>query len=195
MPEPDETGPAGLGHNLPPADLPTQFAPQTPAEKLADVAAQVLVLKDESAQLANRDKIIATQLRDLQGKVIPDLMTQLGARAWEGEGVRVAIETKVKGAISSAPDAEKAFLLLQQLGFDGGIATTMTVEFGPGEEDLATRVAELIGETFNREVSLERKVHSSTLQAFGREKLADGTPIDLKMIGLTAFVEANVKRK
>ena len=195
MPEPDEAGPAGPGHNLPPDDPSPQFAHQTPAEKLTDVAAQVLVLKDESAQLANRDKIISTQLRDLQGKVIPDLMTQLGARAWEGEGMRVAVETKVKGAISSAPDVEKAFLLLQQLGFPGGIATTMTVEFGPGEEDLATRVAELIGSTFNREVALERKVHSSTLQAFGREKLADGTPIDLGMLGLFASVEATVKRK
>lgn len=192
MPEPDEAGPAGPGHNLPPVDPPAE---KTPAEKLADVAAQVLVLKDESAQLANRDKIIGTQLRDLHQKTIPDLMAQLGARAWEGEGMRVAVETKVKGAISSAPDVEKAFLLLQQLGFPGGIATTMTVEFGPGEEDLATSVAELIGSTFNREVALERKVHSSTLQAFGREKLADGTPIDLGMLGLFASVEATVKRK
>lgn len=188
MPEPDEAGPAGPGHNVPPPD-------QTTAEKLADVAAQVLVLKDESAQLANRDKIISTQVRNLQGKVIPDLMTQLGARAWEADGLRVAMETKVRGAISSAPDIEKAFSLLKQLDFPGGIATTITVEFGPGEEDLATRVAEVIGATFNREVAVERKVHSSTLHAFGREKLADGTPIDLGVLGLTAFVEANVKRK
>jgi len=188
MPEPDEAGPAGLGHNLPPVD-------KTPAEKLADVAAQVLVLKDESAQLANRDKIIATQVADLQRKVIPDLMTQLGARAWEAEGLRVTMETKVLGSITNAPDIEKAFLLLRQLDFPGGIATTMTVEFGPGEEDLATRVAELIGSTFNREVALERKVHSSTLRSFGKEKLVDGTPIDLGMLGLFASVEATVKRK
>jgi hypothetical protein len=189
MPEPDEAGPAGPGHNLPPPE------DKTPAEKLADVAAQVLVLQDESAQLANRDKIIGTQIRDLQQKVIPDLMAQLGAKAWEGEGVRVAMSTKVKGAISSAPDVEKAFSLLRQLDFPGAIATTMTVSFGPGEEDLATKIAELLGETFNREVSLERTVHSSTLQAFGREKLADGTPIDLGMLGLFASVEATVKRK
>ena len=192
MNDPNEAGPAGPGHNMPPTDT---VAPQTPAEKLADVAAQVLVLQDESAQLANRDKIIGTQIRELQQKVIPDLMAQLGARAWEGEGVRVAMATKVVGAISRAPDVEKAFALLRQLEFPGAIATTMTVEFGPGEEDLASKIAEMIGETFNREVTLERKIHSSTLAAFGREKLADGTPIDLGMLGLTASIEATVKRK
>lgn len=192
MSEPEDPGLAGPGHNLPPTDV---VAPQTPAEKLADVAAQVLVLKDESAQLANRDKIIATQVADLQKKVIPDLMAQIGARAWEAEGLRVTMETKVLGSITNAPDVEKAFSLLRQLDFPGGIATTMTVEFGPGEEDLATRVAELIGSTFNREVALERKVHSSTLRSFGKEKLADGTPIDLGMLGLFASVEATVKRK
>lgn len=191
MPEPTEDPAAGLGHNLPPSDEPEL----TPAQRLEQAAHEVLSLQDESARMANLDKIIGTKLRTLQGKTIPDLLAQIGARAWEADGLRVASATKVFGSLSKAPDAEKALSLLQQLGFPGSINTTMTVEFGAGEEALADSVATIISESFHREVALERKIHSSTLAAFGREKLADGTPIDLGMLGLSALIEATVKRK
>jgi hypothetical protein len=192
---PGEESPPPIGHNSEAEPSGMSQARLVIAEKLAALAVEALALTDDSDALSEKEKANAKRLKEIRVKALPDLLAQFGASAWEGDGMRVALATVVKGAISAAPDTDKALGLLRQYGFPGGVVTTMTVEFGPGESDLATQIATLLGETFHREVALERKVHSSTLQAFGREKLATGSDLDLRQIGLSSWLEATVKRK
>lgn len=190
----DPDAPPGIGDNFPPPDHPAA-APETVPEAIARVAGEAVAIMAEISVMTTKQKGLDRRLKEIQVKGLPELLAQLGTATWENDEAKVAVGTKVQGSINRAPDVEAALALLKEHGFPGPILTTMTVEFGAGEESLAEQIGALLGETFHREVALERKVHAATLAAFGREKLAGGSPIDLEALGLSSWREASVKGK
>ena len=140
-------------------------------------------------------KKLAKEYETIVRREMPDLLATLGTTVWKHDGIPVSLGTKVKGSISSAPDLEAAIEMLHNLGFGGAIKTTLSVEFGVDEEDECKALAGSISATIGKEAVYARAVNASTLAAWARDRLADGLPVDLEALGLSAWREATVTVK
>lgn len=132
-------------------------------------------------------------MRRVEREDLPELMRELGLTEIRlDNGAVVTVKEDVDTRISAA-NAPAAHAWLVEHGFGGLIKTAVAVTFGRGEHDAAVAVRDSLAQQYP-DVSLDEKVHPSTLKAFVREQLAAGQPIPADLFSVYPYSKAVIKR-
>lgn len=123
-------------------------------------------------------KVLADRYRQLIEAEIPDFMDQLGVKSYDlVDGTKISVKEDIKASITKATK-EAAMNWLRSVNAGSLIKTEVAVQFGKGEENTASEVANLIRTSYGRDVSKDDTVHPQTLSAWARERLAAGLDVD-----------------
>lgn len=184
--------------------------PEAPAaDKLQALSKYVIEgtkLEEEIEHVEGQLSVLKMSLHRLRTDTIPELMGDMSIDKIVVDGIEVSVKEDVIGSLPSADpvkgNPEKRAKALEWLiahDAESLIKTGVSVEFGKGEKKAADRLlAKLIKQNYMP--TMKQDVHAQTLQAFARERLADGKPINLELLGLSPlkiarFKEAKPKKK
>lgn len=160
-----------------------QSAPKT-LETLHKFLEEAVALEELVEQQEADLKAAKGALNALKTQRVPDLMTELMMEEVVWNGWKVKINDFVSGSLPSDPEKRaKAIQWLEAHEAGGLIKTEVKVEFGKSQHNEALAVAsDLERDGFAPKV--DSGVHASTLQAFARERIKNGEPIDTELLGL-----------
>lgn len=158
--------------------------------RLADVLAKLHARK---AMLENDLDLVKNDIRRIEEKDIPELMTELGMKKFVLED---GSEVSVKPYYSASIDKERqdeAFLWLNEHGFGDLIKNVVTTQFGRGQETLAEHFAnEVAAKGYN--AATKKWVEPMTLKAFVKEQYEKGTNIPNDLFGVFVGQKASIKK-
>lgn len=174
------------------ASAPAAGAPLIEAVSEADHMEQLIKQTEEDI------KAMRSALHKIRSKRIPDLMAEIGLSEFkhelpDGGWIKVKIADLVSGSLPKDADGdeviegenprEAAIEHLIDLGGESLIRSTVALDFAKSQHNEALDlVAQLQEKGYT--VSFAETVHPQTLQAFAREKIASGEPIDPEKLGL-----------
>ena len=171
--------------------LTTQFEDDAGALKVSDenitgiaaLARRAKLLEKEIADLESSLKEKAENYRNLTEKTIPEAMAEAGMKKFVMEdGSLVDVRPFYGASIPKARQAE-AFQWLRDNGFDDIIKNTVSVRFGRKEDELCSRLLQLLGaQGFTAEQT--EKVEPQTLKAWVKERIEKGQPVDSDLFGV-----------
>jgi hypothetical protein len=152
-----------------------------------------LLVKKQTALAAAEAEVAALskELLKLKRDDLPALMDELELTEFVlKSGARIRVKPGVSASITEQ-NKPQAFAWLITNGFGGIIKTLVEVQFGKGEHDAAEKAAALLKTRFkDREVSVDESVHSSTLNAFVKERMEKGEGVPLDLFGVFTYKEA-----
>jgi hypothetical protein len=146
-------------------------------------AARVLVEADAAVEEQERVlKVVREKARVLREETLPNAMLELDlTRIDLSSGETLKLSQDVYASIPKEGQ-DLAFAWLTKHKYDGIIKTEVGVAFGKGELKKAQALyMSLVKKGFDS--SLDQHVHASTLKAFLKERMADGTDIPLELFG------------
>lgn len=160
-------------------------APSSDLKRIAILGEAALALQAKLTKIEEEQTKTQKQLNEILQQQIPEIMGQCGLLSFKMEnGTVLTLKDFCSGSLPKEPGPRAIALdWLRKNGGEPLIKTELSLSFGKGEDKKAqTLVKKLNKEGLNP--SIEVGVHASTLQAFAREKLESGDPIDLKVLGL-----------
>lgn len=159
-------------------------APSDKLEVLHKNLDEAVALEIQLEQLDADAAAARSTLNELKTKRIPELLVELQMTELVRDGWKVKLADFVSGSLPKEDGPrQKAIDWLE--ANDGGalIKTDISLTFAKSQHDEAKALAErLAAEGFAAEMS--SGVHASTLQAFARERLKNGEPVDTEVLGL-----------
>lgn len=161
-----------------------------------NLSALVRDLRDVERQIEDKEaelKSLNQQKHRLSTESIPMLMAEMGVDRLDVDGLTVVTKLQVHASIP-AEKKDEAFGWLRANGLDDIIKNDVVVSFGKGEDNVAGNVVGMLQEQ-GFDPQTKTYVHSSTLKAFVRERVANGKPIDLDMFGAFVANTAEIRRK
>lgn len=188
------------------ADAAEQMAsvPDSLMKQMSDAAKEMVSVSREVENLEEQLKQKKTRLYDLETKILPDIMNQIGADVTGVDGVQIELQRKIHANISKDwEDFRKiaAYDHLREIGGEDLIKQTMIVSAGKGSDEkmlqIAQRVRQMLAEIeLDASLSMEPSVQWNTLTSFVKSVLKEGdTPVDLEVIGATDITVAKIVRK
>ena len=156
---------------------------------------------DAEVLVANLDTQLAeakSNLLDLMERRLPKLLDDAGlidSKVVTPSGLTVEVDEKVRGSIPKANEP-KAFEWLENDNNGRLIKRQITIEFGKGDEKWAEKfMRDCAQRKKPLNLKVKRSVNPQTLQAFVRQKLADGDAMPLETFGVYRQKFAKVKQK
>lgn len=148
------------------------------------------VIRELDAELAKaKEKRNELVFRDL-----PEAMAAIGVTSLTTlDGVAVELKDDISISIPN-DDPGRALSWLRRNGQEGIIKSTLSVDFGKGEDKGLTNLEALLAEE-GMTYSKKEGVHPSTLKAWARERLAQGLVIPQDSFKWWQFSYAKVKTK
>jgi len=107
------------------------------------------------------------------------------------DGSRIELKAFYSASISAARKAE-AFQWLRDHGMDDIIKNTVSIRFGRGEDELCSRLLNLLGQQGYPAEQAE-KIEPMTLKAFVREQTERGNDFPSDLFGAYAGQKAIIK--
>ena len=164
-------------------------------EKLQGISAlakRAKVLQKEVEDLEAVTKERKDQLRKLTEQAIPEALAETGMRGFVMEdGSKVELKDFYSASISAARKAE-AFQWLRDHGMDDIIKNTVSVRFGRGEDELCSRLLEILG-TQGYPAEQAEKVEPMTLKAWVKEQTERGNEFPMDLFGAYIGQKAIIK--
>lgn len=163
------------GTELPPDSL----------QKISAAVAEMIQLEMRVEQLSADLQATNSLLHQMRTGRLPDLM----AEAQQEEctvagGISVKVFPFVSGSLPKPQDARKAALqYLEKNGASGLLKTELTLEFGKSQHKKAVALAKQLIKK-GLAPTVEETIHAQTLQKFARDRMENGQPIDLEVLGL-----------
>jgi hypothetical protein len=117
---------------------------------------------------------------------IPTAMAEagLGDTFSLATGHKIKIFPFVNGSLPKDPEKRSnAFKILEKMGASSLIKSVVSLGFAKGEKEVANSLVENL-QAQGFDVSFKEDVHTSSLKAFIKEKMSDGSEIDLDALGL-----------
>lgn len=154
------------------------------------VELEKVVLGYESAMKAAK-----ARLHKLRTMEIPEAMSEagIGDTFSIATGHEIKLSQFVSGSLPKGEeDRKRAIGVLVQHGGAGLIKTVVSAAFGKGESVDADAAAGLL-KAAGFEVNEKTDVHAMSLQAFAREKLAEGDDLPMDTLGLYTGTVAKIK--
>jgi|TARA_R110001592_G_scaffold17978_1_gene75238 hypothetical protein len=149
---------------------------------------------EETIQITEQNlKESKAERMKLSTDMIPSLMDEMGMDRIDVDGLTVSRKMIVHASIPVARK-EEAFAWLRDNGMDDIIKNDVTCTFGKGEDNVAGDVVGLLRDR-GFDPKTKTHVHPSTLKAFVKEQVTQGTPIDLDMFGAFVTNAAEIRRK
>lgn len=141
-------------------------------------------------------KQMTLELQTLNTKTIPEAMASAGVSEFRTTaGVRVKLHQFLSGSLPKSPAARAAALeWIHAQNADDLIKWGLSVELDKGDTEGANRT---IAALRRAKVAYTEKqdIHAQTLCAFARERLRNGEPVPLELLGLYAGTVAKVDIK
>ena len=159
---------------------------------IAELAKRAKVLQTEVEELEAVMKERKDQLRKLTEQTIPEALAETGMKAFIMEdGSKVEIKDFYSASIS-APRKAEAFQWLRDHKMDDLIKNTVSVRFGRGEDELCSRLLELLG-TQGYPVQQTEKIEPMTLKAWVKEQVERGNEFPTELFGAYIGQKAIIK--
>lgn len=153
------------------------------------IAQEQLVEKLEDDLKAAKQLLYAYRSR-----TIPDILMELGVDELTFHGWKIKVDDFVGGNLPTDPQKrEHAIQLLHEYGADSLLKVEVKANFGKGESLLAREVESMLRNA-GYDPEYKESIHSQTLQAFARQRLRDGDPIDAEGLGLMIGKVAKLKQ-
>lgn len=161
----------------------TAVAPDT-LKVLQSTLQEAVEMEQLTEKMEEDLKAAKAQLNSIKANRIPDLMAELGMENMMWHGWEIKVADFVSGSLPAEPEKRKRAIAWLEANDAGGlIKTEVKIPFGKGQYDEAKKVA-MAFEADGYAPSLDIGVHSSTLQAFARERLKSGETLDIETLGL-----------
>lgn len=177
------------------ADAESASSAPPEADLLAQISGLAAVLLDRKAEVEQREeqlKAAKEELRKVEREDLPELMRSVGMSELRlDDGSRVAVADDVECHISEERKAA-AHAWLEANGFGGLIKTSVEVSFGKNERAEAIAFVGEVRKITARPIDLNEGVHSATLKAFVKERLAAGEIVPFDLFGVFPFARAKV---
>jgi len=171
------------------ADLSVFDQQQPPAavslKAIVDLSARAVKLELEVAKLEEVASTLRKELNDIKFLQLPDAMAEAGLSNFALEdGSSIKVEDYVQGSLPKDPvQRSAAVVVLESSGGEALIKNQVVMDFDRKEHNKALAIArELSDRGLN--VRVQQDVHSSTLQAFVREKLRLGEQLMWEKLGI-----------
>lgn len=151
--------------------------PARTADRLAALAEELRQVREQIQEGKEREASLKAREKELSETVIPSVMDEIGATAWEGQGgVKIKLSRKVVASIPKGdPErAERCYAWIAEKGGEHLIKTQVVVEFGKGERLEALQYA---AKCPDERTSLVSQVHPQTLGAFVRKRMEEGVAL------------------
>lgn len=162
--------------------------------RIATLAKIQLDQEDRVKQLDDDLKLAKKTLNRTSMELLPLAMEEVGLTGFElDSGEKVTTEAGVTASIS-AKNKESAFAWLRENDHDTIIKNNVVVNFGKGEDTMATSFLAQC-EADGHVVDHKETVHSQTLKAFVKEQLADGEAIPAELFGIHEYTKIKIKRR
>ena len=149
---------------------------------ISALAKRAKVLQKEVEDLEAVTKERKDQLRKLTEQAIPEALAETGMRGFVMEdGSKVELKDFYSASISAARKAE-AFQWLRDHKMDDLIKNTVSVKFGRGEDELCSRLLEILG-TQGYPAEQTEKIEPMTLKAWVKEQTERGNEFPMDLFG------------
>ncbi len=159
---------------------------------ISALAKRAKVLQKEVEDLEAVTKERKDQLRKLTEQAIPEALAETGMRGFVMEdGSKVELKDFYSASISAARKAE-AFQWLRDHGMDDIIKNTVSVRFGRGEDELCSRLLEVLG-TQGYPAEQAEKIEPMTLKAWVKEQTERGNEFPMDLFGAYIGQKAIIK--
>ena len=158
--------------------------------RIAELANKQLELERGVAELEDQLKAKKEQLRVVQEHDLPDALAEAGVSEIRlADGSRVKAEPFVTAHITKAK-AEEAHTWLVDNGFGDIIKREVTAKFGKSDWKIAVEALQARG------IKIETKeaVHHSTLKAFAKEQMEQGTDLPVDLFGLYSGFKSKIAK-
>ena len=178
--------------------------PDSLMKQMSEAAKEMVAVSRDVENLEEQLKQKKTRLYDLETKILPDIMNQIGADVTGVDGVQIELQRKIHANISKDWEESRkiaAYDHLREIGGEDLIKQTMIVSAGKGSDEkmiqIAQRVRQMLAEvSLDASLSMEPSVQWNTLTSFVKSVLKEGdTPVDLEVIGATDITVAKIVRK
>jgi seryl-tRNA synthetase len=160
---------------------------------LTNLVTQLQKVEAEIQDAEDAVKSLKAEKRRLAEELIPSKMEEMGVEKFETRNAAITIKPIVHASIPQARK-EEAFNWLRSEGHGDIIKNEVAVAFAMGQDNQAGAVLDDL-----RQQGLDPKqktfVHPSTLKAFVKDCLENGTKVDLDMMGAYVAKTAVVKGK
>jgi len=162
-------------------------------QQLSQLVRNLRRIEGEMEDTETHLKALKQEKHKLSVENIPALMDEMGIERLDVDGMTVERKMIVAASIPVAKK-EAAFEWLRANNYDDIIKNDVTCSFGKGQDNVVGDVVGLLQERgFNP--ATKTHVHPSTLKAFIKEQVTNGTQIDLDMFGAFISNTAVIKRK
>ena len=159
---------------------------------ISALAKKAKVLQKEVEDLEAVTKERKDQLRKLTEQAIPEALAETGMRGFVMEdGSKVELKDFYSASISAARKAE-AFQWLRDHKMDDLIKNTVSVKFGRGEDELCSRLLEILG-TQGYPAEQTEKIEPMTLKAWVKEQTERGNEFPMDLFGAYIGQKAIIK--
>jgi hypothetical protein len=135
-------------------------------------------------------------LADVAENKLPQLLDEIGSQDFTtNDGVRIQVKEDIRASIPEEC-RDEAIKWLEGHNFGDLVKREFKIVFGRDEEDWAKEFQESLSQSERSlNYELKRGVHSSTLSAFVREQLKEGTDIPLSIFGVFRQRKTTIKVK
>lgn len=151
---------------------------------LVEAANRQVFLAEQVAALDEQLKAKKQELKTQSEEIVPSMMMELGMTKFTlANGYELSIKDEVYAKI---PENTKfaAFQWLRDRNLDGIIKTQVSMDFGKGEDEEASRIVQTLAD-MGIYAKTESTIHPQTLKAFLREQISLGSGVPLEDFGAT----------
>jgi hypothetical protein len=163
-------------------------------DRLNEKLGEAIELKESVDQMEADLTAAKKSLNHLTTTIIPDMMAEIGMEECTQRGWKIKVGEFVSGSLPKEGEKrEQAIRWLEDNDAGDLIKTNLSVAFSKSQHNEAL---DLAGDIEKRGFlpQVESTVHPQTLQAFARERLKDGQPLDIELLGLYTGRVARFKR-
>jgi len=157
---------------------------QSDLQALTNLAAYQQELEDRIAETEQVLKDLGEKLRTVSWQQIPEMMEKLGMETFTLKGGHtIKVEQKLQLSVPKK-NKDQAYAWVEEQGGSAIVKRAFVIAFDKEQEKLARKFK---ADCDRRKVSLPieetKAVHSSTLNKFLRDKMADGVDVPLDLFG------------
>lgn len=163
---------------------------------VTDAIERALDLEAMISEQSEKLKQLNQQLEQIMVTTLPNLMTAAGVSEFGlPSGARVALGPLAYGSLSNAPDIDAAVAFMEANGLDGGVLTTVSVNFTEEEKEQADTFARTVLDITHKDAILKRDINSSRLRSWCRGKFIDDPEFDPGIVGVRIVTAAKFTRR
>ena len=167
---------------------------QDSVKSISDKCNQLKDLQTQIEYVEERLKKLKNQSRDLEERVIPEMMQEAGVSLLKlADGSTVEVKPFYAAKIPESR-VDEAFSWLRNRGHEDLIKNTITASFGRGQDNQVSeliKVCEDNGFAYNK----KEKVEPMTLKAFVREQVEGGKELPFDLFGVYIANKTKITNK